>query len=96
VSSNNPPRPLWVRTPIGEHTIRHTLWMGERQTPFFVDEAKVRAHYSNGHRIGLWGSGMGEEVRRRDGGTYRIAGFLGGFDRITLAKHRAEQRAMGD
>lgn len=75
-------------------TVRQRLYVDGQETAFFVDVASQIQHRSAGQKVGLWGSGMGNEVRRRDGSTYRIAGLLSAFDKVTPAKHRAEQMAL--
>ncbi len=67
----------WFRFPQANGDVRYWLFVGSERTPFFIDVACHRAHYSMGHRIGLWGSGLGAA-----GG----AGFCGGFDRLSDAK----------
>ncbi|MTJ93901.1 MAG: hypothetical protein F8N36_13740 [Desulfovibrio sp.] len=95
-ASNNPPVVKWFSCEQACGTVRHRLYVDGKETPYFIDVASHIAHYSYGSKIGLWGAGMGEEVRRRDDSTYRIAGFLGGFTKISEAKARAERRALGD
>ena len=94
--SNNAPKTFWHRFEMACGTVRHKLYVNGQETPYFIDVASVRAHYSYGERIALWGAGMGEMVNRLidGGGGYRIAAFLGSFKKIALAKHAAEQRAL--
>lgn len=94
MADNSAPKTVWRRVPQACGTVRHFLWIDGREAPYFIDVSERIAHRSYGERIALWGSGMGDEVRRYDGSTYRIAGFLGGFRNLALAKHRAEQVAL--
>jgi hypothetical protein len=68
--------------PQASGNVWHLLYVGGVQTPYFIDVACDRLHRSYGHRIGLWGAGLG-----RNG----MAAFLGGFDRLTDAKVAAIQ-----
>lgn len=70
----------WFRFPQANGDVRYWLYVDGEQTPYFIDAACHRAHYSYGHRIGLWGAGFNE-----NGG----AGFCGGFDRLYDAKEAA-------
>jgi hypothetical protein len=94
MKSNNPPPTKWFKAKLACGTERHRLYRDGDETPYFIDVASVRAHYSFGDRIGLWAAGHGQEIRRRDGTTYQIAGYLGGFPSISAAKNHAEQRAL--
>jgi hypothetical protein len=87
--TNSAPQTKWHRTEMACGTVRYRLFVEGRETPYFVDAATARAHYGYGDRIALWGSGM---LPSRSGGN--IAGFLGGFRTVELAKHAAEQRAF--
>lgn len=94
--SNQPPRTKWIRTPLACGVIRHRLYINEQEASFFVDDARQAgiAHFTQGNPVGLFGAGMGEEIRRRDGTTYRIAACIGGYRNIGVAKGRAEQMAL--
>ena len=94
MTSNNAPQVKWFRTVMACGTERHRLHIDTRETPYFVDVAHSVQHRHQGSKIGIYASGFGAEVRRRDGSSYRIAAFVGGFDKITSAKLRAEQIAM--
>lgn len=96
MSGNNAPQTRWVRVPFACGTIRHRLYVGESETPFFVDDSKLagRAHRTLGEPVGLFGAGMGSEVRCLDGSTFRIAAILGAFRNVGIAKARAEQMAL--
>jgi hypothetical protein len=75
-------------------TRRQRLYVDGAETPFFIDSAATIGHRTQGCRHGLYGSSMGDEVRCRDGSSYRIAAVLGGWPTIGLLKHRAEQMAL--
>ena len=91
IRSNAAPMVRWFRQQLACGTIRYSLYVNGQKTPYFIDAARSRAHYSYGSRIGLWGAGMGQLSHNR---SFRIAGFLGGYDTIALAKHVAEQHAL--
>lgn len=91
---NKAPKTQWFKNIMACGTERHRLFLNGTETPFFIDVAQQIQHRSQGSKVGIYGSGLGDEVRRHDGSTYRIAGFFGGFDKIAVAKHRAEQMAM--
>lgn len=92
--SNQAPKTRWFKAELACGTERHRLYIDGAESPFFVDVAHSIAHRSQGSKAGIYGSGLGQEIRRRDGSIYRIAGFFGGFDKITVAKARAEQLAL--
>ncbi len=96
IGDNNPPVAKWFSNVMACGTVRHRLYVDGKEAPYFIDVASNLAHRSYGGKIGLWGSGMGHEIQRHDGSTYRIAGFLGNFAKISEAKDRAERRALGD
>jgi hypothetical protein len=84
-----PSRATWFTNHFACGTTRHRLYIDGLETPYFVDKASVRAHFTCGHPVGLFGSGLGEEKTRMGGETYRIAASFGGFDRISDAKKKA-------
>lgn len=94
--SNNAPKTFWYRIEMACGTVRHKLYVNEQETPYFVDDAKKAgiAHWTAGEPVGLFGSGMGKEMRRRDGSAYHIAAVLAAFKNVTLAKARAERLAL--
>ena len=94
--SNNGPVLRWISFPMANGTIRHRLYVNGAETPFFIDHAKVKAHFADGHAKALWGAGMGKVIDRPGGGSYRIAGFLKGGSRIGDLKQHAEQRALAE
>ena len=96
MASNNPPRVRWFAVPLACGTVRHRLYVNDKETPYFVDNAKGagRGHWTMGDPVGLHGSGMGNEIERRDGSTYRIAATLGAFRSVTRAKATAERMAL--
>lgn len=83
-SSNNAPTVRWFKTDFGAIE-RHRLHVDGRETPYFVDKALMRCHYTYGEKYGLYGAGMSER------GTAIILGFA---NKITVLKHRAEQFAL--
>jgi hypothetical protein len=74
----------WRRALQADESVRHHLYINGEVTPYFIDVARYHAHKSYGSRIGLWGAGFGANG---------IAGFLGGFDKISDAKAYAEFQA---
>lgn len=82
-------RSKWFKFPMANGCIRHRLYINGSETPYFIDEAKLIGHRTYGHKFGLFGAGLGNEVRTARG-SYRIAAVFGGFDRISEAKKRAE------
>lgn len=93
--SNNAPKTKWTRIPLACGTIRHRLFVDDKETPFFVDDAKAAGigHRTMGEPVGLFGSGMGKEIEARSG-IYRIAATLGSYHNVGIAKARAEQMAL--
>ena len=83
--SNQPPKCRWRSIALACETVRHQLYLDGTETPYFVDRAQFRAHYTQGQRVGLFGAGMHPRG---------IAAVLGSYDNVSLAKHRAEQFAM--
>ena len=83
--SNQPPKCRWRSIMLACETVRHQLYLDGLETPHFIDVARFRAHYTQGHKVGWFGAGMHPRG---------IALTLGAFDRISLAKHHAEQFAM--
>lgn len=83
--SNRPPKCRWRSVMLACETVRHQLYLDGSETPYFVDRARVLAHYTQGQKVGLFGAGMSPRG---------CAMLLGTFDRVCLAKHRAEQYAM--
>lgn len=73
--------------------VRHRLYKRNTklgawgQTPYFVDAAPNRAHYTYGKKYGLYGSGMGEMIMADV--PYRIAACFGGFMTLSVAKAEA-------
>jgi hypothetical protein len=90
------PKPVspfeWVRTEQAG-CYRSFLFICGVRSPYFVDEAVHIECRSYGERVGLWGAGMGREVRVDETRSYRIAGCLGTFDTVKLAKKQAEHCA---
>jgi len=88
----------WFREPLACGTIRYRLCsrrvIDEPITPYFVDVAKSRAHYTYGQRVGLFGAGMGAFIATRNGG-YHAARVLGAFPTLKDAKARAIELARG-
>lgn len=96
MSGNQAPTTKWTRVELACGTVRHRLYVNGTETPFFVDDAKSAGigHRTMGEPVGLFGSGMGSDIRRRNGETYRIAATLGAFRNVGTAKARAEQLAL--
>lgn len=78
--------------------VRHRLFLNEAVSPYFIDDAKKagRCHWTMGQQVGLFGSGLGETINVRGGGSYRIAATLGAFRNVGIAKARAEQLALAN
>lgn len=95
---NAAPETHWYRCALACGVIRHRLCIGGSETPYFIDDARKAGigHWTAGAPIGLFGAGMGRELRRRDGKSYRMAATLGGFRNVGLAKARAEMWALAD
>lgn len=72
----------WKDSSWDERT-RILLLAGER-TPYFIRRNR-RGDYGYPSRYTLWGAGMGDLTSAG----YRIAGFLGGFKRVSEAKAHA-------
>jgi len=68
---------------------RNTKFSAFEQTPYFIDAAPNKAHYTNGCKYGLFGSGMGKLIEQADV-PYRIAACFGGFTNLQPAKAKAE------
>lgn len=94
--SNNAPRLTWRSEGRFDGYERQFLNLNGRPTPYFIRVAFSQAHRTWGQKVGLFGSGMGNEVRRRDGSRYRVAATIGAWDRIGEAKARAERLALED
>ncbi len=75
----------WFKQQIADHTTRHRLHLNGRETPWFIDKANCRAHFTQGEPCGLFGSGLGQ------GG---IAGCFGAFRTVTEAKQAAIARTV--
>jgi hypothetical protein len=91
MQTNNAPQCKWWKQELACGTERHRLYVNGTETRYFVDVARYHAHRSYGSKVGLWGSGLGKQSSAPHG--LCCAGFLGGFDKITLAKHRGEMLA---
>lgn len=92
----------WFRQEMACGTVRYRLCSrtGESETPYFIDVAKTRAHFTEGQRVGLMGSGMGEFISTTDAqgnytGGYRIAKVLGSFNSLKAAQKQAIEYATG-
>lgn len=83
-SQNGVPTIKWVSQHYGA-IHRQFLFLEGRKTPYFVDTALMRCHYTHGDRYGLYGAGMHERG---------CAAILGSSGKITVLKHRAEQYAL--
>lgn len=92
--SNSAPKTRWISEMLACGTLRQRLFVDEAETPFFIDTAATIGHRTEGEPHGLYGAGMGAEVRRHDGTSYRIAAVLGSATRAATLKHRAEQMAL--
>lgn len=91
--SNNAPSVAWRGGLLACGTRRQRLFVNGAETPYFIDSANgVRAHKSAGSEHGLWGSGLGEEIRPG----LRIAAMFGAGPDIRSLKHRAEQLALSE
>jgi hypothetical protein len=84
-TSNNAPSLKWVKLPHFGVLRRQRLFLNGRETPYFVDTALTIAHYTQGDRHGLFGSGMSERG---------CAVTLGSASKVSVLKHRAEQYAL--
>lgn len=93
-TTNGAPRTKWFKAGLACGTERHRLYKNGAETPYFIDVAHTIGHRSQGQKVGIYAAGSGTEITRRDGSSYRIAAFMGGFDRISVAKARAEQMAL--
>jgi hypothetical protein len=93
--TNSAPKTKWIGETMACGTLRQRLFVDGAETPFFIDTAATIGHRTEGETHGLYGCGMGVEVRRKDGTTYRIAAILGSAARVSILKHRAEQMALG-
>lgn len=71
-------------------TVRHRLYKDNIETPWFVDKAAVRAHYSAGYPVGVYGAGMGEPSPFTG---IRIAALFGAYNTVTEGKRQAEHLA---
>lgn len=88
---NNPPKATWRSTDLACGTLRQVLFVAGTETPFFIDSARgIRAHRTQGDEHGLYGAGMGPEIRPG----CRIAAVLGSSRSARILKHRAEQMAL--
>jgi len=63
---------------------RQRLYIDGKETPYFVDKAHYRAHFTYGLPVGLYGAGMHPQG---------CAACFGGFQRIRDAKKRAVELA---
>lgn len=91
---NNGPEIKWWSDTLACGTRRQRLFVDGRETPFFIDTAKYKAHRSYGDTHGLWGAGLGKFVEAKT--PYRTAGFFGNGKKIQRLKHRAEQLALAE
>ena len=94
--TNNAPKTFWHRADMACGIVVHRLYVNGAETPYFVHDAKKAGigHWTGGDPVGLFGAGMGAQVRCCDGSFYRIAATLATFRNVTLAKMRAEQMAL--
>jgi len=72
----------WIHTRQFSVVDRQRLYIDGKETPYFVDKASCRAHFTDGMPVGLYGSGMHPSG---------CAAAFGGFKRIRDAKARALQ-----
>ena len=93
-ASNNAPVCKWFSTTMVCGTVRQRLYVDGQETPYFVDSAATIGHRTQGDTHGLFGAGMGAEVRTRNGGSYRIAATLASAPKVSILKNRAEQFAL--
>lgn len=91
MTSNNAPKCKWFRFEMACGTVRQKLYVDGKETPWFVDSASVRAHYSYGDKHGLWGAGMSEPHWLTK---TRSAACFGSGSRLEPLKARAEQMAL--
>ena len=80
----------WFSQPQAHGGTRYRLYVCETgkpwaETPYFIDKAPRRAHYTMGRRYGLFGAGMGDTIHLATE-PYRIARTFGGFDTLRAAK----------
>lgn len=94
MTKNNAPKAKWFGVTMACGTLRQKLYVNGLESPFFIDTASTIGHRTQGDKHGLFGSGMGDEVRCRDGSTYRIAATLSSSNKVAELKHRAEQMAF--
>jgi hypothetical protein len=92
--SNNAPVVKWFGFTLSCGILRQRLFINGVETPFFVDTAPNSSHRTYGKKHGLFGAGMGEEIQRHDGSSYRIAATLASSNKIAGLKHNAEQQAL--
>ena len=93
-ASNNAPKIQWIGQTMACGTHRQRLYVNSQETPYFVDSAATIGHRTQGDKHGLFGAGMGNVVRTRDGGSYRIAATLASAPKVAVLKHKAEQYAL--
>ena len=74
---------------------RNTPMGAWSQSPYFIDQAPHKGHYTFGMKYGLFGGGMGELITRADV-PYRIAACFGGFATLQQAKAKAESMLEKD
>lgn len=90
--ANLAPKTAWKSAVLACGTLRQRLFVGETETPFFIDSSRGQlAHRTEGNEHGLFGAGMGAEIRPGR----RIAAVLDSGRNVRLLKHRAEQMALG-
>ena len=94
--SNNPPRLTWTSYAQSNGSVRHRLYVDGREHAYFVDDDRKagQGHHAMGCPVSLHGSGMGGEVRCRDGSSYRTARMLYGCNTVREAKARAENMVL--
>lgn len=92
-NTNNAPKTTWVKSEMADGTIRHRLFVNGMETCYFIDKAAhVEQRFTHDRPFVLYGAGLGKMTSAG----YRIASILDGFPRISQAKHRAEQFALGN
>lgn len=82
--NNNAPKVRWWPFDLGP-VKRQRLYVDGRESPYFVDTARVHGHETYGEKHGLFGAGMDPKG---------LAATLGFGPHIAVLKHRAEQMAL--
>jgi hypothetical protein len=88
----------WFSQEESNGNIRHRLYSRDtkfgawNQTPYFIDSAKHKSHYTYNKKHGLYGSGMGRFIQIAQNMGFRPAACFGGFDKLSDAKKLAESK----